>query len=91
MTANAVIAKESRESQGSSDSKHNIKDWRNTYENTCIKCDNDFYMINDDTNNCIDISGVPIDEYYFQMLIIVNNVVIKYLMRMPVKAVVFPF
>ena len=25
------------ESQGSSDSKHNIKDWRNTYENTCIK------------------------------------------------------
>ena len=32
--------------------------------NTCSKCINDFYMINDNTGNCINISEIPLDEYY---------------------------
>jgi hypothetical protein len=46
-------------------------------ENTCSKCENDFYMINDDTKNCIEASNIQIDEYYLQknttMLYSCNN------------------
>ena len=46
-------------------------------KNTCIKCDNDFYMINNETKNCIDITNIPLDEYYLKngttMLYSCNN------------------
>ena len=32
--------------------------------NTCIKCQKEFYMINDDKHNCIDISTISINDYY---------------------------
>ena len=31
---------------------------------TCLKCIHDFYMINNKTNICINISLIPLDEYY---------------------------
>ena len=32
--------------------------------NTCLKCKNDFYMINNNAENCINISKIPEYEYY---------------------------
>ena len=32
--------------------------------NKCTKCNNNFYMVNDINNNCIDISNIQINEYY---------------------------
>jgi len=32
--------------------------------NICKKCDNNYYMINDIKNNCIEISNILIDEYF---------------------------
>ena len=32
-------------------------------ENTCLKCENDFYMVNDDNKNCISASNIQMDEY----------------------------
>ena len=31
---------------------------------TCSKCKADFYIINNNTENCINISNIPFDEYY---------------------------
>ena len=31
---------------------------------TCSKCEKDFYIINDNNDSCINISTLPIDEYY---------------------------
>ena len=35
-------------------------------ENTCLKCENDFYMVNDDNKSCINASNIQMDEYYLQ-------------------------
>ena len=35
-----------------------------TNENTCIKCSEGFYMLNDDYKNCISLSEIKTDEYY---------------------------
>ena len=35
-----------------------------TKENTCIKCSEGFYMVNDDYKNCISLSEIKTDEYY---------------------------
>ena len=32
--------------------------------NICKKCNNNFYMVDDITNNCMDISNIEVDKYY---------------------------
>ena len=41
---------------------HNCDECENN--KNCSKCKNNFYMINDDTNNCIEVSNFGINDYY---------------------------